>query len=273
MVPGVLPLKGVEIIRQSYAPWHNRIAALVSRERETRFSGGALGHIWAYLIPLTWIAFVVALFRLTGRTPPINVGAEIFVATGILPYIMFRQTVTSMTRGVISNRHLLHVRPVGISDLLTASAVSELMNTLVSMLLVFGLVTLVFDAPLPTNPGRVLTGALGAWMLGVGLGRLVAVLGLMSDTFARSVPILLRPAFWLSGIFFTAAELPGSLQQILWWSPLLHVSELVREGYFLGYRSTIADAGMVTISALIPYALSFPVEAILVRNRMSRYRI
>jgi capsular polysaccharide transport system permease protein len=254
------------------APWPARIATLVRRERKTRFSGGRLGALWAFITPVSWIAFVVLFYRLTGRTAPIDAGLEVFVAVGFLPYIVFRQTITTMTRGTIANRAMLVIRGVRVSDLLAASALQELINAFSVMAIVLGGITLFFDAPLPANPGLAFLGVGGAWMLGVGLGRVFSVLAMMSDTMMRAIPIILRPTFWISGIFYTSHELFGPVHDVLAWSPLLHTTEILREGYFLGFHSTLADPMFVLVFALVPYVLSFLLEEILVRRDVARYR-
>lgn len=254
------------------APWPLRVAALARREHKTRFAGGRLGAMWAYITPVTWIAFVVLFYRFTGRSAPINSGLEIFVAVGFLPYVVFRQTISAMTRGLLSNRGMLVIRGVRVGDLLTASALQELFNTLLLMALIFGSITLMFKARPPADLTRVLEGLSCSWILGVGIGRFFAVLGLLSDTLMRLVPIALRPTFWISGIFYTSHELFGSIYNVLSWSPFLHATEILREGYFLGYKSSISDPMYVLIVALVPYVASFPLEMIIVRRDVSRYR-
>ncbi len=254
-------------------PWLTRIAILVRRERKTRFSGGRLGALWAFITPVTWVAFVLLFYQYTGRTPPVDTGLEIFVAVGFLPYIIFRQTITSMTRGSISNRSLLVLRGVKVGDLLTASAVQELINSLILMVVIFGGITLIFGSSPPADILKSIEGIVCAWLLGMGLGRLLAVWSLMSDTALRMIPIVLRPTFWISGIFYTARELPGPIYDVLAWSPLLHMTEILREGYFLGYYSPLSNGMFVLICGLVPYVLSFFFEGYLVRNNASRYRI
>ena len=99
----------------------SRIVTLLERERRTRFAGGMVGYLWAYITPVVWIGFVVILFRVLERSPPIYVGPEVFVATGILPYISFRQSVTSLSRSIAAQRHMRYIQPVGINDILTAT--------------------------------------------------------------------------------------------------------------------------------------------------------
>lgn len=256
-----------------HADMPRKIGALMERERQTRFSGGVVGAYWAYLTPVAWIGFVVLLFHLLGRSPPIYVAPAIFVATGVLPYIAFRQTVTSLTRAVAAHRYLLYLGPVSLHDILLATMLLEAMNFLVSAILIFGIVTLAFDVKLPHDPGLVLMGLGLAWMLACGLGRLIAVIAMVSDSFARAVPILLRPLFWVSGIFYTATELSGPLRELLWYSPLLHATEILREGYFLGYQSPVAQPWFVVFLATILYLASFPIAGAILRRRLGRYRL
>lgn len=251
----------------------SRLATLVKRERRTRFAGGALGGWWTYLTPLSWIAFVVIVFQLLNRAPPIYVEPEIFVATGVLPYIVFRQTITSLSRTLPANRYLRYVQPVNENELLLASAMSELFNALTTAVIVFTLLSVVFSIAAPNRVDAVIIALMTGWFLAAGIGRFIAVIGMASDSFARFVPIMLRPIFWISGIFYTATELPSSVQAALWYSPTFHVTELLREGYFIGYTSPISDMYYpLTIGALF-FILSFPIERLIILNRLSRARL
>lgn len=262
--------KGASVIIQGS---QNRLLALMARERLARYAGGRLGPAWAILTPIAWIAFVVILFRALDRSPSIHVGPEIFVATGVLPYISFRQAVTSMSRAYPAHRYLRYIRPVSMSDILFATILLEALNMIFAALLIFAAVTVLFGADMPDNIPLVAMGIGLAWWLAAGLGRLVAVLGLLSDSFARSVPILLRPLFWVSGIFYTATELPASLQSSLWYSPLLHVTELVRTGYFASYTSPIATPWLPIGVAAALFLASFTVEQHALKSRSLRYRL
>ena len=255
------------------APLYMRLAGLIKRERATRFSGGAMGYLWAYLTPLAWIALVVMLFKVLQHSPSINVAPELFVATGILPYVLFRQTSSSMIRTVIANRYMLYFKPVSVTELLLASALLELLNLFVTVIVVFGLLFLLFGTASPDNVLITIKAFLSTWALGAGLGRLAAVLGQWSDSFARAFPLLLRPMFWISGIFYTATDLPGSALDLLWYNPLFHTVEMLRQGYFLGYTSPIASAWYPLVISFAFYLLSLLVERYVVDTRRARHRL
>ena len=251
----------------------DRIMVLIERERKTRFSGGALGYLWAFIIPCAWIALIGGLFWALDRTPPIHVGTAVFIATGVLPYLFFRQTVTSLSRALSAHRYMRYFSSVTQNEILSAVMLLESFNSLITSVLIFGVVTVLFGSPLPASIAGVLFGLSLAWLLGCGIGRLVAVAGQLSDTFTRAVPLVLRPLFWLSGIFYTAAELPAQVQNILWYSPFLHVTELVRESYYLGYSSPVATAWYPIAVAAIFYLTSIPIERFADNRRLMRGRL
>lgn len=261
------------MMQATYANFPQRIGTIVARERMTRFSASSIGYLWAFLNPIIWIAFVVLLFRFLQRTPPIHVGAEIFVATGILPYVAFRGTVTTLSRAFAAHRYLLYIRPVSTTDIIVSVSLLEGVNTLITSLLIFGIVSLVFGAAGPAHPAIVLLGVLLAWVLGAGLGRFFAAISILSESFARMVPTLLRPFFWLSGIFYTATELPGQTQALLWYSPMLHVTEIMREGYFLGYVSPIVSVWMPLGVAAALFIAAMPLEAYARRTGAGKHRL
>ncbi|WP_417210288.1 ABC transporter permease [Antarctobacter sp.] len=250
-----------------------RIMVLLSRERKTRFAGGTFGYLWAYITPAVWIALIVGLFVYLERTPPIDAGLAIFVATGILPYVAFRQTVTALSRVLSAHRYMRYFATVSNDDILWSSMLLEGLNLIVSALLIFGTVTIFFGAALPHALPTVMFALAITWMLGCGVGRFVAIGAQLSDTFARSVPLILRPFFWLSGVFYTAAELPGPVRDILWYSPFLHVTEILREGYFLGFTSHFANVWYPVVVAAAFFLISLPLERFATKRRIMRGRL
>jgi ABC-type polysaccharide/polyol phosphate export permease len=261
-----------EQIFQPPSAW-DRLAALVDRERRTRFATGTIGYLWAYIVPIAWIGFVVLAFRILDRAPPISVGPEIFVGTAFIPYIIFRNTVISLSRTVATHRHLLYIRPIEIGDFFTATSILEGYNLFAITFIICGGITVMFSAEPPSDMPQVLTVLLLVWALGTGVGRFVGVIGLLSDSFSRVVPILLRPVFWLSGIFYTATELPLPIQNILWFNPVFHLTELLREAYFLGYESPVASAWYPILVAAVFFVLSVPAERFAANRQTSRFRL
>lgn len=250
-----------------------RLSALVERERRTRFSGGVFAGIWAFAMPVGWIVLIVLAFQLLGRRVPIAVPIPYFVASGILPYAMFRQIVSSLMRSVIANRYLIHFPGITLRQILLSSALAELFNLAVTSVVILGGIMLIYDVSAPADPLLVMAGLSVAWALGFGLGRLAALLGLWSDTAYRVVPLMLRPMFWISAIFYVPRELSATIGDILWFNPLVHAIEILREGLFLDYKSTISDPWYPLLCAYLLFIASSWLERYVVSHGLQRHRI
>ena len=108
--------------------WAGTIHTIMLREVRCRFAGDPLGYAWAFLVPLLWVGTLIFFFTLLGRAPAIPVDTPAFIATGVVPYVLFRYTITSMSRVASTHRHLVHFGGVRSSDLLFAAALLELQN-------------------------------------------------------------------------------------------------------------------------------------------------
>jgi capsular polysaccharide transport system permease protein len=215
--------------------------ALVLRETRTRFGKNQLGYLWALFEPLLMIGTFYVLFTVAGRSPGAGMDVYTFVATGFVPYLMFRSTADRIAASIDSNRGLLfypHVQPL---DLVAARGALEMGTYLAVFALLMGVHALFHQQLVVDDVLLVLLGFSLAWGLGVGLGLVFSALGVISSAVDRTRGALLRPFFWASGIFFTANELPGGAREVLLYNPVLHAVELVRGGWFDDYTLRYAD--------------------------------
>jgi capsular polysaccharide transport system permease protein len=255
------------IIANGVWNWASTIHTIMLREVRCRFAGDPLGYAWTFLVPLLWIGTLMFFFTLLGRSPAIPVDTPAFIATGVVPYVLFRYTITSMSRVASTHRHLIHFGGVRISDLLFAAALLEVLNAIVIFTMIWLLIAISF-APAPIhNPLEFINGLLLTAVFGTAVGRFAAILGMVSETAKRMVPVVLRPMFWISGIFFTATELPSNLLPYLQWNPLLHAIEITRSGVFLDYTSSFANMAVpLGVSAIFLMA-SYVMQTAFRRSR------
>jgi capsular polysaccharide transport system permease protein len=165
-----------------------------------------------------------------------------FFATGIITFILFRSTLTHCLASIVGNRPLLFYPQVRPLDIALARALLEgatVSTVFVGLLLGNALLQgeLHVDSPL-----LVLAGLGAAWLIGVGAGMCLMGLSVYFPTTERLVPLLMRPMFFVSGLFFTANDLPTQLRNYLLYNPLLHAVELVRDGWFVEYQAHYFDA-------------------------------
>lgn len=223
------------------------VHALALRETRTRFGAHQLGYLWALLEPLFWILTFYGLFSLVGRTTPDGMALVPFLSTGIIGYELVTKTSDRVSLSIDANRALLFYPQVQTLDLILARAGLEIATYVMVFVAIVGGHALVVGE---LQMGDLLLTMLGmglAGMLGLSLGTVLCSLSVLSKAVDRVKGPLMRPLFWVSGLFFTAESLPRSIREVLLWNPILHCVEIVRDGWFPAYHARHASPGYVLV--------------------------
>lgn len=246
--------------RDGVIPQVEVVAALILRETRTRFGTHQLGYLWAFIEPILWILSFHVMFSLTGRTAPYGTDIVSFIATGMIPFQMFRETTERASKAVDANKALLFYPQVRPLDLVLARSVLEgltLTTVLVALLCINGLLTGHWGVQ---DPLAVLAALCLATMLGCAFGLVIGALSIYSPTVPKLVGPVLRPLFWISGIFFNANALPSQARDVLLWNPVLHAVEMVRDGYFHSYQAHYVSPGYLGIWIIVLLAMGLLLE-------------
>ena len=235
--------------------------ALILRETRTRFGLNKLGYLWALLEPSIVIFTVWGFFRIINRAPPAGMDLFSFVATGVIPYNLFTNSVNRVADSIDGNKALLYYPQVRPIDLVIARSLLEFCTYIAVFIALLGghaLFTREFaiDSPLAVIGGMAL-----ASMLGTAFGLVFCGLNELSNLAERARGPIMRPLFWISGIYFTASTLPPEARRVMLWNPVLHVTELVREGWFETYTDDHVN---------VPYVLAWVLGLALVGLLLER---
>lgn len=243
------------------------IGALILRETRTRFGANYLGYLWAFLEPILWIGTFFILFAFVGRVVPYRMDIVTFITTGLLPFIMFRQNVERMQGAITGNKSLLFYPQVQIIDLIMGRFMLEL-GTLFSVFWIIIAAHAFYTGDYTIgSPLKVIFGLFTAGLMGSGIGLCISMFVLYWNTVERLMGIIMRPLFFISGIFFTADSIPISILQYLQYNPIFQLIELMRDGFFVSYESPILDYVYIFEWTLMPWLLGLTLE------RMSRHRL
>lgn len=237
------------------------VEALVLRETRTRFGAHQLGYFWAIVEPALWVATFYGIYAMLGRAAPPGMDLISFLLTGLIPFSLFNKIIQQVSESINGNKALLfypQVRPV---DIAISRAVLEVM-TYTSVFTVFIGSHALFtqEAPAVEDALMVIVGFALAAALGFALGLVFCALGVLTKLADRVRGPLLRPLFWCSGVFFTANDLPTNARDVLLYNPLLHVLELIRDGWFSAYHTRHVDIGYVMFWLLGLLALGLMLE-------------
>lgn len=227
--------------------------ALIVRELRTRFGRYRLGYFSAVLEPIAHVLLLSFIFSLRGRGDMGGIELPVLIITGIVPFILFRTIITRAMSAVEANSGLFGYRQVKPLDAALARVVLEcLIHAGVLVLLFAGAAYFGYRATV-RDPLTALA-ALGLLTgLGAGCGLIACAFACRYEVTKRIVPVLLRPLYFLSGVFYTLEAVPAEVHVYLLWNPVLHAIELFRAGTVApaGGGETHADFGFLALSVLV----------------------
>ena len=236
------------------------IHAVVLRETRTRFGEQKLGYLWAFFEPIAVIVTFYVAFDITGRPPQAGMDLVTFIATGLLPYELITSTADRAAEAINGNRTLLYYPQVHRLDLVFARALLEATTLLMVFVIIIATDSLLTGRVHIEDPLGVMLVLMAASFLGTALGLVYCMLGVVTTLVDRLRGPLMRPLFWISGIFFTANELGEEVRHLLLWNPFLHVIELLRGSWSAYYEPRGASPTYVLSFILGLFALGLFLE-------------
>ena len=128
---------------------------------------------------------------------------------------------------------------------------TALVTVLVTIVILTGIV--LFDGLRPTLdwPSVVLAMVLAA-LLGLGFGTLNAFLFERFDIWENIWNIFSAPLMIISGVLMLYENLPQIAQEWLWYNPLLHLTGMMREGFYSTYHPQYVSVSLVMVFAPPP---------------------
>lgn len=135
-------------LKKSFATLYERrelIWILVSKELKSRYRGSVLGMLWTFLNPLLLLLVYALVFSVYMRIQVENYAVFVFV--GLLPWIWFSSSLTDGVSSITTSGSLITKSMFPAEILPMVKAISNLMNYLFSLPLLF-LFILIYQIPL-----------------------------------------------------------------------------------------------------------------------------
>ena len=222
------------------------INALILREAHTRYGQHKIGFLWALVEPALMVAVFVLVLVFMRSSTVSGMPQVPFIICGIVPFFLFRNTMSQMQGSIATNRSLLGFPQVTTFDVLIARGLLEVAVMLCVFVFLLSVSHLTGYAINIERPLDVLSACLAMALIGLGGGFLFAsLLPLIPSMRQITTMALGRPLFLTSGLFFTADSLPHAARDLMLYNPLLHVLELLRSAFFVEFESEHGSWGYV----------------------------
>jgi len=235
-------------------PTSRAVVALILREMATRYGRSPGGYIWALLEPMGAIGVMAFGFSLLINNPPLGNSFILFFATGFLVFGVYQDLSLAVSRSIQFSRPLLFYPTVTWVDAVVARLVLNTLTSILVILLLMTTLVLVTDARIVLDMSAVVEAVGLAILFGTSVGMVNCVLLGLFPIWGQIWSIATRPLFIISGVFFLYEGLPTLAQNILWYNPLMHITGLMRKGFYSTYS---ADYVSIPFVAGVSVALLF----------------
>jgi len=231
------------------------IVALMLREMSTRYGRTPGGYIWAVLEPLGMIIILGWAFSILAHAPALGTSFLLFKATGFMILQIFTVLGGQVGHALTFSKPLLRFSRVTWVDAIAARfTLNAIVVVVVTILILSGIIIYQQLIVVPNWPPILLAVTFAAG-LGLGVGCLNCYLFMRFPVWTQLWSILTRPLFLISGVIFLYDDMPAMAKDALWYNPLLHLTGLMRDGFYPLYRPTYISLSYVGAWILIPMVL------------------
>lgn len=219
-------------LAKSFAVQRRVLGALMMREILTRYGRDNLGFLWLFVEPMMFTVGVATLWTAVGMQHGNSMPIVAFAITGYSSVLLWRNCAGRCAMAILPNMNLLYHRNVKVLDFFLTRILLEISGATTS----FAVLSLVAIAAgwiePPVDMLRVLLGwVLLAWF-GAALGILLGAATAYNEVFDKLWHPTSYLLFPLSGAAFMADWMPPKFREVILVLPMVHGTELLREGFF-----------------------------------------
>lgn len=227
------------------------------RELKTRFGSYRLSYFWALFEPISHILILALIFGyVLGRTMP-GIDYPLFLTTGIMPWLLFSNMITRGMGAVDANRALFNYRQLKPFDTLVARMILEAVIILVAYAVLLIIAWWIGFEFTIHEPLRFILSLFLLFLVAFGLVMPLCFLNTVSPEAGKVVPLILRPLYFVSGIFFSLSMIPKQYHAYLVWNPVLDAVELSRSAIFPGYDYNEDSIWYLTTISIVLIAIGW----------------
>lgn len=231
------------------------IVALMLREMSTRYGRTPGGYGWAIAEPLGMIIILGMAFELLANAPSLGTSFFLFKATGFMILQVFTVLGGNVGGALSFSLPLLRYPRVTWVDAIVARFILNLLVVIVVTILILWGIVIYDSLSLVLHWGPIMAAMGLAAALGLGVGCLNCYLFMRFPVWHQLWRILTQPLFLISGVIFVYEDMPTFAQQVSWYNPLIHLTGLMRDGFYPLYRPTYISVSYVGAWAMIPMVL------------------
>ena len=238
------------------------LGALMLREIHTINGNSKLGYLWVLIQSVFGIAVFWALRSYVDAHAPGGMSMALFLAVGFGLWNIFSDGIAKTMAAVDANKALLTFPQVTEFDVMLARIIVISATQIITTVLIV-IASLLFGAEFrPNGIIECIAVVICVPLCSLGTGMFLGSLAVYIPVLNKIVPMILRVAFFLSGVFFSISAFREDIAKILLLNPILQAIEIM--------RMSLHDAYVVEGLSLT-YLAAFSLTTLVVGGFLERY--
>jgi len=244
--------------RTSFKIFKSVIFALMLREVKTRFIQNQFSYLWAILEPVSHIVILSLIFSAFNPTGMMSgVPLPMFLMTGILPWMTFMNIVSKGMTGPEGNMGLFiykNVKPI--DTIISRTLIETIVFTLSFIVLLFIGYLMGYDVSIQ-NLQLFFISMISLIILAFSLGLFFASISVVITDLKKIIPMIMKPLYFVSGIFYTVNIIPEKYREINLYNPVINSLENLRYSMFKEITVSYGSLSYVSMFTLFVLVLAF----------------
>lgn len=245
-VPESLVRKRCTELVGEFTEFRRIIGAVLIQDMRSRFGNSHIGYLIAIAWPLSHMGVITLAYMLRVTIAPVGDSPTMFVATGIVPYILCLYPARLLATAIPQNRQLLNIPVIQPFHLIFSRCILETLSAVIVLALFMSVVSLFDVEILPTDTTEAAKAIGAAVFLGIGLGFLnVVMCAILGHFFLVFFILVMVGLYVLSGVYMPPSALPSNIREYMMYNPLLHLVEWLRSAYYASYDSELINKSLI----------------------------
>ncbi len=237
--------------RESLAIQKRVIGALLMREIITRYGRNNIGFLWLFVEPLMMTLLIVMMWKFLRADQLSSLNIVAFMLTGYPMAMMWRNASNRAIGAISANASLLYHRNVRVLDTIFSRVLLEVAGATIAQIAIMALLLAVRWIEWPADIFYMLMAWILMALFALGLGLVICSIAFKFEAFGKLWGTLSFIMLPLSGAFFFVSSLPQQVQQYALWIPMVHGTEMFRQGYFGSSVLTLENPWFLLLCDLV----------------------
>ena len=232
----------------------NVLRALIYREFIGRASLVKFGYLGILIEPLGVMAIFLTIFTVI-RTRGANeeLGVLLFLITGIVIYTLFNAIAIRSMNSMDANESLFFYRQVQPIDTVYSRTIVEVVIYSVVFIILVTIAYLIRESFIMSDFALLIVSFISISIFSMGIGIFLMIATFRYEWVKSVVQFLLRPLWFISGVFFSLNDIPQNIRPYLSWNPILQSIELARHSFSEAYllNESVSLTYLIQVSLVV----------------------